>query len=286
MDTTFEDLRPLLFSVAYRMLGSVADAEDVLQDAYLRWQRVPEGEADSPRAYLTSIVTRLSIDALRSARVRRETYVGPWLPEPIVTDPSAGPEDQVELSDSLSSAFLVLLETLSPVERAVFLLREAFGYDYDEIARTVGKSEQNCRQLLVRAKKHIEARRPRFRPDEKRRDELLTGFMAACMAGDFDALMSVLSEDVVEYGDGGGVVSAGRRSVVGREKVARFLIGLAGKIAGHVEPRRVLINGQPGILFVRDGTPFATMAFDFGPDGIREIDTVVNPEKLANVTVP
>src|SRR3954471_334089 len=211
---TYEALRPLLFSIAYRMVGSVAEAEDIVQEAFLRHHRAVQEEdveVQTPKAYLSAITTRLAIDHLRSARVRRETYVGPWLPEPLLTDPGPDPSEQAELADSLSLAFLVLLESLSPVERAVFLLREVFGYGYDEIARIVGKSEDNARQLAVRARRHIDERRPRFEADRRARQELAERFFAAARDGDVEGLEQLLAQDVVMYGDGGGKAPAAGR---------------------------------------------------------------------------
>ena len=202
----YEELRPLLFSIAYGMLGSVGEAEDVVQEAFLRFHRViAEGErVESPKAYLSAVTTRLGIDHLRSARVRREHYVGEWLPEPLVTDPAPGPAEHAATADSLSMAFLVLLETLSPVERAVFLLREVFDYGYDEIARIVGKGEANCWQLYVRARRHIDEGKPRFDASREQREELARRFFAAAEQGDVDALEQMLADDVVVFGDGGG----------------------------------------------------------------------------------
>ncbi|MGH2690390.1 MAG: RNA polymerase sigma factor SigJ, partial [Actinomycetota bacterium] len=238
----FAGLRPLLFSIAYRMLGSVTDAEDMVQEAFLRWDRVPDGEVASPKAYLSAVVTRLCIDHLRSARVAREAYVGPWLPDPILTaaaDPGTSGEDRALLADSLSMAFLVLLESLSPVERAVFLLRETFGYDYAEIATIVGRSEANCRQIAVRARKQLEARRPRFAASPETRDEITGRFVHAAETGDMGALLDLLSDDIVLWSDGGGKVRAARNPVLGAANVARLLLGLVRRNAG-------LLSATPG----------------------------------------
>src|SRR5437870_11848500 len=219
---TYEELRPLMFSIAYRMLGSVTDAEDIVQEAILRFHRESlEGTViESPKAYLSAITTRLSIDHLRSARVRRESYVGSWLPEPLVTDESDDVELHAETADSLSLAFLVLLESLTPVERAVFLLREVFDYGYGEIAAILGKSEDNCRQLAVRARRHVEARKPRFEASRRRREELARRFFAAAEQGDTEGLVGLLAADAVAYGDGGGRALAFPHPVHGRERVA------------------------------------------------------------------
>jgi RNA polymerase sigma-70 factor (ECF subfamily) len=229
----FEQLRGLMFSIAYRMIGSVSDAEDIVQDAFVRLERArQEGvELDSPKGRLSAVTTRLAIDHLRSARIRRERYVGPWLPEPLLTDETPGPLEQAEMADSLSQAFLVVLETLSPVERAVFLLREVFGYDYPALARTVGKSEQNRRQLAARARRHVEAGSPRFTVDRRAREALFDRFVAACETGDSDALKRLLAGDAVIYSDDGGKVTAARRPVVGADRVARVMT--------HVTRRRM-----------------------------------------------
>ena len=222
----FERHRSLLFSIAYRMLGSVADAEDVVQEAYLRWQQAPEAEVRSPRSYLSTVVTRLSIDRLRSARARREEYVGPWLPEPLVSERAEEVAVLDELGESLSTAFLVVLESLNPVERAVFLLREVFDYDYEEISRILGKSEDNCRQIAHRARQSVAARRPRFERSPEQEERLSRQFLEACMSGDMEGLISLLSEDVTLWSDGGGKVAAAPYPIYGPERVARFLLGV------------------------------------------------------------
>src|SRR5213592_576220 len=226
-EAPYEELRPLLFSIAYRMVSSVSEAEDIVQEAFLRIHRVEaEGtKVDSPKAYLSAVVTRLSIDHLKSARARREQYVGQWLPEPLLTDSAPDAAAQAETADSLSMAFLVLLESLTPVERAVFLLRETFGYGYDEIASMVGRSEANCRQIAVRARKQIEARRPRFEASPHGRDEITSKFMDACATGDLKELVDLLADDIVLWSDGGGKVRAAHRPISGREAVARFVLG-------------------------------------------------------------
>lgn len=273
----FEDVRGYLFSLAYRMLGSAADAEDIVQEAYLRYRAA--GDVEHPKAYLSKVVTRLCIDHLRSARVRRESYVGPWLPEPLLTDPAPGAAEQVERAESLSLAFLVMLETLSPVERAVFLLREVFGYGYDEIAEAVGKSTENCRQIAHRAKQHIEARRPRFRPEREKRDGLMQAFFAACATGDLEGLLAVLADDVILWSDGGGKVRAARRPIEGRAKVARFLLGILSK-ADDVAVQVAEVNGQPGFLVFDGEQPTTVASLEMAEDGIAGVHLVVNPEKL------
>jgi len=222
----FERHRSLLFSIAYRMLGSVADAEDVVQEAYLRWREVPTKEVRSPKSYLSAVVTRLSINRLRSARAQREKYVGPWLPEPLLSDPAEETAGAAELDESLSMAFLVLLESLNPVERAVFLLREVFDYDYDEISRIVEKSEDNCRQIARRARQSVAARRPRFERSPEQEERLARQFFETCMNGDMEGLVEILSADVTLRSDGGGRVAAAPYPIHGPERVARFLLGV------------------------------------------------------------
>ena len=231
MDDPVAELRPLLFSIAYRMLGSASDAEDIVQEAFLRFHRETGAgtEVESPKSYLSAVTTRLCIDHLRSARVRRESYVGTWLPEPLLTEETSDAERHAETADSLSMGFLVLLESLTPVERAVFLLREVFEYDYDEIASVVGKNEENCRQIAVRARRQVQAGRPRFEASKAERDELGRRFFAAAAEGDVEGLVSMLAADVVAYADGGGKAFAFPRPVHGREKVARLLPGRCGE---------------------------------------------------------
>jgi len=250
MTEIYEDLRPLLFSIAYRMLGSASEAEDIVQDAFLRFhQAAKEEQIDNPKAYLSTITTRLSIDHLRSARVKRESYTGTWLPEPLLTEEVPDASQHAEMADSMSMAFLVLLESLSPVERAVFLLREVFDYPYDEIAQTIGKTEDNTRQLAVRARKHVEERRPRFEADKKARDELAGRFWAAAEDGDTEGLVKLLADDVVFYGDGGGKGPAIAKPLYGRERVLKFVFGLmrlVGRMGVTFEPSQV--NGEPGVI--------------------------------------
>jgi RNA polymerase sigma-70 factor (TIGR02957 family) len=282
-----EKLRPTAFAIGYRMLGSVAEAEDVVQEALLRLHEALErGERiESPRAYLATVATRLSIDQLRSARVRRETYVGEWLPEPLVADSSADPARQAELADSLSLAFLVLLESLSPEQRAALLLRDVFDYDYAQIADIVGKSEDNARQLAARARRHVEERKPRFEASRERRDELARRFFEAAREGEVDALETLLAHDVVLHGDGGGKVPALARAVHGRQRVARTLrawMRQGERIAGAI--RQVEVNGQPGaLLLAGDGTLIGVMALDIADGQIQEVRSIVNPEKLRHV---
>jgi RNA polymerase sigma-70 factor (ECF subfamily) len=283
-----EELRPTAFAIGYRMLGSVAEAEDVVQEALLRLHEALErGEQiASPRAYLATVATRLAIDQLRSARVRRETYVGEWLPEPLVGDPEADPARQAELADSLSMAFLVLLESLSPEQRAALLLHDVFDYGYSEIAEIVGKSEDNARQLAARARRHVEERRPRFEASREQRDELARRFFAAVREGDVGELETMLAKDVVLHGDGGGKVPAIARALHGSKRVARTLgawMRAGARIPG-VELREVEVNGQPGALMLTgDGSLIGVWALDIADGQIQGIRSVVNPEKLGHV---
>ena len=281
----YRELRPLLVSIAYRMVGGVADAEDIVQEAFLRFRRaLGEGtQIEVPKAYLVSITTRLAIDHLRSARVRRESYVGPWLPEPLVTD--GDPEELAEMADSLSTAFLVLLERLSPVERAVYLLRDVFGFDYSEIAGIVGKTEQACRQILVRARRHLDEGRPRFTAGGEDHQVLVSRFLAACDEGDVDGLVRLLAEDVTFYGDGGGKALAAPRPIHGRERVGPFLAALltrAERLNLRLRPAR--INGGLGALVVdADGGLLNALTFDVSEGTITTIWAVANPDKLRHL---
>lgn len=271
----FERLRPRLFGIAYRMLGSAADAEDVVQDAWLRFSRADGVE--SPAAFLTTVVTRLSLTALGSARARRETYVGPWLPEPV--DTSADPALGAEHAEALSLAVLLLLERLSPAERAAYVLHEAFGYPFREIAAVLETTEANARQLASRARKRITADRG-ARVSTAERDRWLGAFAAAAERGDLAALEATLAADVASHSDGGGVVSAARNVVVGRARVAALLLGLLGKYGPAMQTSTVQVNGDPGVLATRDGDPFAVWTVDVGPEGVRGIYIVLAPEKV------
>jgi RNA polymerase sigma-70 factor, ECF subfamily len=285
LEALYRELRPYAFAIAYRMLGSVSEAEDVVQDAFVRLSTADPDDIVSPKAYLATVTTRLAIDALRSARARRESYVGPWLPEPLLTDPAAGPAATAETVESLSMAFLVVLETLSPVERAVFLLRDVFGYEYAEIASIVGKSEANCRQLATRARRHVEARRPRFDASGPDRDKLAERFFAASMGGDMDGLVSLLAEDAAFYGDGGEKGTGVRVPIFGREAVVRVLLGLfrRGRTVG-VQMRPTEVNGAPGAMFFdRDGALINVVSLDIAHDAVRAVRAVVNPDKLGHL---
>ena len=279
------ELRPVAFGIAYRMLGSVSEAEDVVQEALLRLHgALDAGEGiESPRAYVGTIATRLSIDQLRSARARRETYVGEWLPEPLVTDDGTS---QAEMADSLSLAFLVLLESLSPEQRAVLLLHDVFDYGYDEIAKIVHKSEDNTRQLASRARRHVEERRPRFESSREQRDELARRFFAAARDGDLGALESLLADDVVLRGDGGGKVPALARSLHGRSRVARTLrnwVRQGARIAG-MAMREVDVNGRPGVVITDgDGRVVSVMALEIARGQVTAVSSIVNPDKLRHI---
>jgi RNA polymerase sigma-70 factor (ECF subfamily) len=287
-DELLAELRPASFAIAYRMLGSVAEAEDVVQEALLRVHRALEaGERlESPRAFVATVTTRLAIDELRSARARRERYVGEWLPEPIVTDGPEVPARAAEMADSLSLAMLVLLESLSPEQRAVLLLRDVFDYGYDEIARIVGKSEANVRQLASRARTHVEQGRPRFQTSREQRDELAQRFFAAVQEGDVAGLEALLAHDVVLTGDGGGKVPALARQLHGRGRVARALtnwIRLAQRIPGATM-RPVEINGMPGALLL-DGEARLVGVWELEIAGgeIIALNSIVNPDKLGHL---
>jgi RNA polymerase sigma-70 factor, ECF subfamily len=275
----FASARPFLFSIAYRMLGSVMDAEDLVQDAYLRWQEAPEADVRSPRAYLATIVTRLAINQLQSARTKRETYVGPWLPEPLVTEDTP---DRVELAESLSMAFLVLLERLSPIERAVFLLHEVFDFEYGEIARMVDKTEANCRQLLARARKRIGSSRARFEADPAQARRLTQRFTEASVAGDMDALLAMLAEDITLWADGGGKVpGAALEPVRGATPVARFVLGIMRRfVPAETAVRPADINGQPGFIAYVSGRPLSALIFDIREGRVHTIYAIGNPDKL------
>jgi RNA polymerase sigma-70 factor (ECF subfamily) len=284
----YEDLRPLLFSIAYRIVSSVSEAEDIVQEAFLRFHRAQsEGaDIDSPRAWLSTVTTRLAINQVRSARARRETYMGTWLPEPLLTDPASDASVHAETADSLSMAFLVLLESLSPVERAVFLLREVFDYGYDEIAAVVGRSEENCRQIAVRARRQVEAKKPRFEPSRSRREELARRFFDAIGDGDLEGLTRMLAADVVSYSDGGGKASAFPHPMHGRERIVRVLLQFGEWRAqlGAERMRLAEVNGQPEALFLsRDGRAVLVVSLDIAEGLVQTIRAVSNPEKLRHL---
>ena len=280
----FEQLRPLLFSIAYRILGSVSEAEDAVQEGWLRYEVSPT-EAKSAKAFLSAVVTRVSIDVLRSARFRREEYTGPWFPEPLLTDPYQDPERSAELADSVSMAALLLLERLTPLERAVFVLREVFGFGFPEIASAVRRSEAACRQLAVRARRHMDQGRPRFEADRREQDELASRFFDALSEGDVGGLRELLAADVQLVGDAGGKAPQLARSIIGAGKVARALASVfPGLVSIDVTLEPHEVNGQPGAIFRdRDGKVLYTMALDVLDGRIQMIRSVSNPDKLGHL---
>ena len=284
--TTFEEHRGKLFAIAYRMIGSAMDAEDIVQDAWLRYQQI-ESPPQNPSAYLRKIVTNLSLDHLKSAKVQREQYIGEWLPEPIVTDTTM-PSDEFTKIENISVAFLVVLEKLSPLERAVFILREVFDYDYSEIANILDKSESACRQIFSRSKKHIHANRPRFEAAPEDHMRLVNNFITAIEEGDLDKMTRLLADDVALYSDGGGKVAAATRPLFGRDTILRFLEGIQklgekANIAYHFE--RVILNGEQGLIgrYTETNEIFLAATFEVHQEQITVIRFVRNPDKLANL---
>ncbi len=278
----FNALRPLLFSIAYRMTARVMDAEDILQEAYLRWERAAESDVRDAKAFLTTVVTRLAIDQLRAAKTQRETYLGPWLPEPLLTDETS-PNDAAELSESLSFAFLVLLEQLSPVERAVFLLREIFEYEYADVARIVNKSEANCRQLVKRAREHLRATQSPVHASRDTEAAVLGNFASALLNGDVPGLLALLSPDVTCISDGGGNVVAARRPIYGADKVSRFLFGIYRAMPHDLTVDVATVNGNPAFVGYSAGRPYFVMAFELDGEKIRNIYSVRNPDKMRHL---
>lgn len=280
----FEQLRPLLFAIAYRILGSVSEAEDAVQETWLRYA-TSATQPKSTKAFLSAVVTRVAIDVLRSARVRRETYVGPWFPEPLLTDPYEDPARSAELADSLSMAALLLLERLTPLERAVFVLREVFGFGYPEIASAVGRSEAACRQLAVRARRHMDTGRPRFEADRREREELAERFFDAFTEGDVDGLRELLAADVQMTADGGGKAPQFARTIAGADKVARTLVmAVPLFVQVGIVVERHEVNGQPGAIFRdRDNKVFNTVVLEILDGRIQTIRAVLNPDKLGHV---
>jgi RNA polymerase sigma-70 factor (TIGR02957 family) len=290
----FDEHRDLLISIAYRVLGSVTDAEDTVQEAWLRWSKVDPAEISNPRAFLVRVTTRLAIDRLRRAKARRESYVGPWLPEPILTGRDVA--EDVALAESVSMAMLVVLETLSPLERAVFVLREAFGMPYSEIGEIIGRKEEAVRQLARRARDHVQERRTRFEADQTEQHQVTEHFLEAASSGDLEALMVVLAPGVTLVADGGGRALAPRRPVRGAEKVARFLLAVATEEksarflesigAEPVADLRVYpaqVNGGPGVVITSQGRPVSALLLDVADGAVQTIHLVANPEKLAGV---
>ncbi len=280
---TFDEVRPLLFGIAYRMLGSVMEAEDILQEAFLRWQKATIDEITSAKAYLSTVVTRLCLDHLRSARARREEYVGPWLPEPLVAAAGATPQESLALAGSISMAFLIILESLAPLERAVFLLREVFDYDYAEIAAIIGQSEVYCRQLASRARRHVAERRPRFEVAPDQQTQAVEQFMQTLDTGDVEGLLAVLDDNVIWYSDGGGLPGIARKPIHGAEQVARFALNLRRIAPETTVVRPAAINREPGLITYVDGRPFNTLSFEIYQNRIVAIRAVVNPDKLSTV---
>jgi RNA polymerase sigma-70 factor (ECF subfamily) len=282
---SFEELRPGLFRLAYRMLGTCADADDVMQDAYLRWSKVDPAEVRSSQAFLNSVVTRLCIDRRREIESRKETYVGPWLPEPIVeTDWSSG-ANRLDVAESVSMALMHVLETLTPVERAAYLLRQIFDYDYAEISEILGKSPSNCRQLVSRAESHVDSERPRFdsTPDEVER--ISEQFLQTCATGDLEGLVRLLADDVIIYSDGGGKAVAALRPLVGVDSASRFLIGIFKKRGPRVDVTRVRVNGQPGFAAFDAGKLVTLWTMHFTDKRIRRCFLFRNPDKLARARI-
>jgi RNA polymerase sigma-70 factor (TIGR02957 family) len=281
----FEASRRRLEVIAYRLLGSASEAEDAVQETFLRWQATDVDRIEVPEAWLTKVLTNLCLNQLTSARARRETYVGEWLPEPLVSDTSAEPARQAEMADSLSLAFLVLLESLSPEQRAAFLLHDVFDYGYGEVAEIVGKSEDNARQLAARARRHVDEQKPRFEASREQREELADRFFAAAQEGDVASLEALLADDVVLHGDGGGKVPALARALFGAKRVARTLRAWfrQGAKVPDGEVRRVDVNGQPGAVLTAGGGVVAVMALDIADGRVQGIRSIVNPDKLHHV---
>lgn len=277
----FAGHRPRLLGIAYRMLGSASDAEDMLQETFIRWQQSAETAIQSPEAFLVTIITRLCLNHLQLARVKREEYFGPWLPEPIQTGSESDSYLALEMSDSVSMAFLFLLERLTPLERAVFLLREVFNYEYAEISKVVEESEANCRQILRRARQHVKQERPRFTPSHQQQEEMIERFLAASARGDMDGLLALLSNDIVLYADGGGKSTAVPNPIYGAWNVVRFLMGARRKLMpGDLVRRCEQVNGAPAIVSYLHGRPYGVVSFHVLDGQIRDIYIVSNPDKL------
>ncbi len=286
----FEEYRSLLFAMAYRMLGSAMEAEDIVQEAYLRYRATPPESIRTLKSFLTTIVHHLCLDHLKTAQVRRESYVGPWLPEPVITGDGAAllsPLRQIIDRESISMAFLVLLESLSPLERAVFLLREVFDYEYAEIAQITGRDEAACRQLFSRAKKHISEHRPRFPASPEAHAEMIGRFMEACVAGDMGGLMNLLTEDVTVWSDGGGKVpGAARNPVQGRDKVARSVIAFVKQTPEGTTVKVIEVNGLPALLVQVKGQIVSVLTLEVEGDFIRAVRAIANPDKLGHLNLP
>ncbi|MGW4329028.1 RNA polymerase sigma-70 factor [Nocardia sp. NPDC004573] len=280
----FVEHRRLLFGTAYHMLGSVADAEDILQDAWLKWHAIDQASVEHPKSYLVRTVTNLALNRLISARATRETYIGPWLPEPLITTPNAA--EETEMADTVSTAMLVVLETLNPTERAVFVLREVFGYTCAEIGGFLDRPEATVRQISHRARSHMQARRPRFATDEAARQEITERFMAACHGGDLNALMELLAPEVTLWNDGGGIVTAARRPLHGPDHVARWLLGVMAKpVSAGIRFESAFVNGELSIIGLIGDYPVGVLTYDIHADRIENVRFQVNPQKLGGIRV-
>ncbi len=280
----FEQLRSRLFRLAYGMLGSTADAEDIIQEAFLKWTRVNHDQVQSEWAYLSTIVSRLCLDELRSARKRREEYVGPWLPEPYVETYKKTPEYQAERSEDLSMALMVIMESLTPVQRAVFVLHDIFGFDFREISELIGKEESNCRKIAQRARTYVESQRTGEKPDEHGQEKFLSSFIRAVEQGEVNELKRLLAEDAILYSDGGGRVTAARKPIYGNDKISRFLVSIAEKAMGRRKLDVKIVNGRLGLIAWLEGELNSVWAFNIDKEQIQNIYIVLNPEKLAGVT--
>ncbi|MBA3945210.1 MAG: RNA polymerase sigma-70 factor [Herpetosiphonaceae bacterium] len=279
----FNQYRGLLFAIAYRMMGSGTDAEDIVQEAFVRWLQASSEEVQSPKAYLSAVVMRLCIDQVRSARAQRELYVGPWLPEPIPTGQHQELVDNVVLTESLSFAFLIMLQRLKPLERAVFLLREVFDYDYTEIAEIVGKSEANCRQVLHRAHQQVGEQPPRFAVSHEQQERITYQFIQASTSGDMQGLLKLLTDDIVFTADGGGKVQAARNSLYGADKATRGMLGGMSKLPSGIQGRIEEINGQPAIIGYVDGHVYGVVLLEIVAEQVRRIYMILNPDKLGRL---
>ncbi len=280
----FEGLRRRLFGIAYRMIGTTADAEDIVQEAFLRWHQANTEEIRSAEAWLVSVVTRLSIDKLRKASVEREKYIGPWLPEPLIASTSPTPEEELETAANLSMAYMVLLERLTPVERAAFLLHDVFDCAYPLIANILRKSESACRQVVHRARERVRSEQARFKATDAERRSLINQFIGAADAGDDNTLLSLFAKDATLTSDGGGVVPAARKVVHGRSRIARLYLLLAKKLGTRLRKEIVTINGESGLVMYLDGTLFATVSFETDGNSITALYTVLNPQKLRRLS--
>ena len=285
-EESFEAHRGYLMGLAYRMTGSVADAEDILQEAYLRWERTELETVRQPKAFLSKAVTRLCLDAMKSAQARRESYVGPWLPEPVLGEGAMAVDDATELAQDISVALLMALERLSPAERAAFLLHDVFDASYGEVADALGKSEAACRQLTSRARAHVQSSRPRYRPNDGEHERVVRAFGAAVLTGDIEGLRQILAEDAILYPDGGGRVLSALRPIYGSERVSRFLFGVLEKfpLGASAQISERTINGGPGFYVEEEGRPVQTMAFDVQDGRIAAVYIVRNPDKLSRIS--